>query len=102
MATYFDCNQLDVLDVRKTSEFNAEHLVCADNFPLDFINQKMNQLDRNKKYYLYCNTGFRSVIAASILKARGYSDVVNIPGGWEELVETSIPRTEFVEQITEL
>ena len=102
MATYFDCNQLDVLDVRKTSEFNAEHLVCADNFPLDFINRSMNQLDRDKKYYLYCNTGFRSVIAASILKSRGIDKVVNIPGGWEELVETTIPRTEFVEQITEL
>ena len=102
LATYFDCNQLHILDVRKASEFNTEHLVCANNFPLDFINKKMNQLDRNKKYYLYCGSGFRSVIAASILKSRGYEKVVNIPGGWEELVKTQIKRTEFVEQITEL
>ncbi len=102
LATSFDCNQLEMLDVRKESEFNAEHLVCASNFPLDFINQKMNELNRDKKYYLYCGSGFRSVIAASIMKSRGFQDVVNIPGGWEELVNTNIERTEYVEQITEL
>ncbi|MEO1261627.1 MAG: MBL fold metallo-hydrolase [Bacteroidota bacterium] len=102
LATYFDCKQLNMLDVRKASEFNAEHLVCADNFPLDFINRKMNELDREKKYHLYCNSGYRSVVAATILKSRGFLEIVNIPGGWQKLVETDLERTDYIEQITEL
>ena len=98
----FDGKNLQVLDVRKASEFNAEHLVGAENFPLDFINRNMGQLKRDGRYYLYCASGYRSVIAASILKARGYRDVVNVPGGYKELVNTGLERTEYREQITEL
>ncbi|MEL6656143.1 MAG: MBL fold metallo-hydrolase [Bacteroidota bacterium] len=90
------------LDLRRASEYNAEHLVGVKNFPLDFINANMNQLDRNEKYVLHCAGGYRSVIAASILKARGFEQVVNILGGYKALVETDLPRTEYVEQLTEL
>ena len=90
------------LDVRRASEFNAEHLVGVKNFPLDFINANMNELDRNERYVLHCAGGYRSVIAASILKARGFDQVVNILGGYKALVETDLPRTEYVEQLTEL
>ena len=90
------------LDVRRASEFNAEHLVGSKNFPLDFINRNMHQLDRRETYYLHCAGGYRSVIAASILKARGWDSVVNIRGGYKALIDTDLERTEYVEQITEL
>jgi glyoxylase-like metal-dependent hydrolase (beta-lactamase superfamily II)/rhodanese-related sulfurtransferase len=92
----------NALDVRRASEYNAEHIKGLTNFPLDFINAKMNQLDRNKKYYLHCAGGYRSMIAASILKARGFDKVVNVKGGYKALTETNLKRTEYVEQVTEL
>ncbi len=94
--------KMNLLDVRRASEFAAEHLIGATNFPLDFINRNMNQIDREKKYYLHCAGGYRSVIAASILKARGFEQIVNIKGGYKALVDTDLKRTEFVEQATEL
>lgn len=94
--------QPNLLDVRKSSEYNAEHIKGASNFPLDFINRNMSQLDRQQRYFLYCASGYRSVIAASILKARGFEEVVNISGGFKALSETALQRTDFVEQATEL
>ena len=93
---------LKILDVRKESEYNAEHLVGAENFPLDFINRNMNQINRDQKYYLHCVSGYRSLVAASILKSRGYHTVVNVKKGYEELSKLNLKRTEFKEQITEL
>ena len=102
LASQFDGKNLRVLDVRKTSEYNTEHILGATSFPLDFINRNMNDLKPENQYILYCATGYRSVIAGSILKARGISDVINVPGGFEQLSETSLKRTEFREQVTEL
>ncbi|MEZ4985868.1 MAG: rhodanese-like domain-containing protein [Saprospiraceae bacterium] len=102
MEAQFDGKNLQVLDVRKESEYKAEHLVGVTNFPLDFINRNMSKLDQNGTYHLYCASGYRSVVAASILKARGYDNMVNIPGGMKELLETKLPRTEYVCQNTEL
>ncbi len=93
---------LDLLDVRKASEFNTEHVVGAINFPLDFINKNMSQLDRDKKYYVHCAGGYRSVIAISILKTRGFENLVNISGGYKIMQETDLKRTEYKEQLTEL
>ena len=98
----FKRKKVNTLDVRKESEYGAEHIVGVENFPLDFINTKMNELDRDKKYYLHCISGFRSLIAASILKARGLHDVVNVKEGYDELSKLDLERTEFKEQITEL
>ena len=98
----FDGKNLNVLDVRKNSEYDAEHIVGAGNFPLDFINRNMSELDREKTYYLHCAGGYRSVIASSILKSRGFEDIVNIQGGYKALCAVNIKRTEYVEQSTEL
>ncbi len=97
-----DYKNMAILDTRKKSEYDAEHIVGSENFPLDFINQNMAEIDNNKKYYLYCASGYRSLIAASILRARGFNNLVNVTGGYKELVETPIERTEYVEQVTEL
>lgn len=94
--------KVNLLDVRKCSEYNAEHVVGAEKMSLDFINRELKDVDRNKKYYLYCRTGYRSLVAASIMKKEGYDQVVNIQGGMEDLLNTSLKFTEYVEQNTEL
>lgn len=88
--------EINILDVRKPSEWEAEHLESSQNFPLDYINSNMSEVDRNKKYYLHCRSGNRSTIASSILKARGFHNLVNVLAPYDDFVKTSIPRTEYV------
>ena len=95
-------HKINILDVRRESEFNSQHVVGALNFPLDFINKNMQMLDRDKQYFLHCMGGYRSMIAISILKARGFDKLVNVEGGFNTLMESDIPKTDFVEQSTEL
>ncbi|MDH5380314.1 MAG: MBL fold metallo-hydrolase [Cyclobacteriaceae bacterium] len=94
MAEIFD-DSLNVLDVRKKSEYDSEHVVGFEVFPLDLINKNMNQIDKTKHYYLHCQSGYRSMIAASILASRGY-EVTDIAGGFEALTKTSLECTEYV------
>lgn len=92
----------NLLDVRKESEFSSQHILGATNFPLDFINENINGLDKEATWYVHCAGGYRSMIATSILKANGYTHVVNIIGGFKALKETTLATTEFHEQITML
>lgn len=102
LAEQFDGENLNVLDARKESEYSAQHIVGATNFPLDFINRNMAQLNSDTKYYIHCAGGYRSLIAASILKSRGILDVVNVLGGFKALATTDLALTQFEEQVTEL
>ena len=85
-----------VLDVRRPTEFLAQHVEDATNFPLDYINHNMDRLDRNQTYYLYCLGGYRSMITASILKARGFHKLVDIEKGWRAIEASTIPKTDYV------
>ncbi len=85
-----------VLDVRKPTEFLSQHVINARNFPLDYVNSNMNRIDRDDKYYLYCLGGYRSMITASILRARGFQNLVNIEKGWRAIEESEVPKTEYV------
>jgi hydroxyacylglutathione hydrolase len=85
-----------VLDVRKPGEYQSEHIEDAQHFPLDYINQKMDKVDREKAYFLHCRSGYRSTIAASILKARGFENLVNIHGLFDDIIESKIPTTDYV------
>ena len=86
-----------VIDVRKESEYSAEHVEEAFNKPLDRINEWFKSIDTEKPFYLHCAGGYRSAIAASILKARGIHHFYEIEGGFKAIAETtSIPRTDFV------
>ena len=80
--------KVNVLDVRKKSEYMSEHIVDAENTPLDFINDSMAQLDKNKTYYVHCAGGYRSMIFVSILRARGYENLIDVKGGFKELKES--------------
>jgi hydroxyacylglutathione hydrolase len=92
-----------IMDVRKKSEFDSEHVVGAENAPLDYINESMLKVDRNKTYYVQCAGGYRSVIFISILKARGFENLVNIKGGFGSLKDSGeFELTHFVDQTTML
>jgi glyoxylase-like metal-dependent hydrolase (beta-lactamase superfamily II)/rhodanese-related sulfurtransferase len=102
-AKLFDTHiNINLLDARRESEYKSEHLVGADNFPLDFINRNMSMLDKRKTYYIHCAGGYRSLIMASILKSRGFENVINIIGGYKLLSETKLARTQHMEVNTEL
>ena len=75
-------DNIEILDVRKPGEYSNGHLDNALNFPLDFVNEEMNKVEKEKPYYVHCAGGYRSVIYISILKARGYDRLINVEGGW--------------------
>src|SRR5690606_2962751 len=87
----YPSNNTTILDVRKPGEFENQHLLAAQSFPLDFINENMGELDKEKPYYIHCAGGYRSAIAASILSARGFTKLTDIKGGFGALKETDIP-----------
>lgn len=89
--------ELNILDVRKKSEFLSEHIVEAENAPLDVINDSMSQIDRNKTYYVHCAGGYRSMIFVSILRARGFGNLVDVKGGFKSIKESNLFRiTDYV------
>lgn len=85
----------NVLDVRKPTEFLSQHMAGAHNYPLDYINNNMDKLDRHQTYHLHCLGGYRSMITASILKARGFENVIDVAGGWRAIEESNIPVTDY-------
>ncbi|WP_430412260.1 MBL fold metallo-hydrolase [Kordia sp.] len=95
-ANRFKKNTLNVLDVRKDGEYKAKHIESVQHFALDYIDKNMNEIDANKAYHIHCAGGYRSVIAASILKARGFHKVTDVAGGFGAIKKTDIPLTEFV------
>ncbi len=76
---------IQVLDVRKASEYNSEHLVGATNSPLDYVNDQMDNIDKDKTYYVHCASGYRSMIYSSIMNARGYERLVDVNGGFKAI-----------------
>lgn len=85
-----------ILDVRKPNEWEAEHIEDSENFALDFINQNMAMVNNNTPYTVHCRSGYRSTVACSILKARGFEKLVNIHGTFEDIADSSIKTTAFV------
>jgi rhodanese-related sulfurtransferase len=79
-----------LIDVRKPGEYDAGHLTEVPNIPLDFINERMGDFPRDASIVLHCAGGYRSMIAASILKARGYQNVKDVIGGFGALSKTTL------------
>jgi hydroxyacylglutathione hydrolase len=92
----FNSGNLNVVDVRKPGEYQAEHVQDAANIPLDYINENMEEWKSDQKYHVHCAGGYRSMIAVSILKSRGFHDVVDIQGGFKAISQTNIPTTDYV------
>jgi glyoxylase-like metal-dependent hydrolase (beta-lactamase superfamily II)/rhodanese-related sulfurtransferase len=87
---------IPIFDVRREGEFSAEHILSAHSTPLDFLNDFTSEFPKDKTFYLHCLGGYRSVIAASILKSRGMHNLIDIKGGYESIIETKIPLTKYV------
>jgi rhodanese-related sulfurtransferase len=85
-----------VFDVRKPGEYSAEHILDVPSTPLDFINDHLSEFPKEEKFYLHCAGGYRSMIAASILKARGYHNVIDVKGGFAAIKKTGIKTTNYV------
>lgn len=81
-----DGNECNLLDVRKPMEYEVGHVDIAKNMPLDYIYQNLEKLEREKTYYIHCQGGYRSMTASSILKARGFNNVIDIDGGYFTMV----------------
>lgn len=87
--------EIITLDVRKPGEYEAEHLDFTLSRPLDFIDEWMGEINLKATYYIHCAGGYRSMIAASILKSRGVENVIDIDGGYGAIKKTNLKRTDF-------
>lgn len=86
-----------VIDVRKKSEFDSEHVIDAKNMPLNEINQHLSEIPKDKSFVLHCAGGYRSMIAASILKQRGWTNFADVEGGFKDISNrTSVPKSDYV------
>ena len=97
MAAELEKGSYEVLDVRKIGEYESEHIQNVTNAPLDYINESMLKIDKNKKYFVHCAGGYRSMIFASILKARGYENLIDVKGGFKAIKDSErFKLSEFV------
>lgn len=88
LAGFMEKEKVNILDVRKKSEYLSEHIVEAENAPLDFINDSMAQIDKTKTYYVHCAGGYRSMIFNSILRARGFENLVDVKSGFKAIKDS--------------
>lgn len=80
--------QGEIIDVRKSSEYLSEHIVDVENAPLDFINESMLKIQKNKTYFVHCASGYRSMIFISTLRARGFDHLIDVQGGFKAIKES--------------
>lgn len=92
----FDKENSLVIDVRRSGEYNAEHVDGAKNIPLDYLNESLAEFPKDKDFIIHCGGGYRSMTAASILKARGWNIFREVEGGFDMIKNTKIPRTNVV------
>jgi hydroxyacylglutathione hydrolase len=91
-----NANKLPVFDVRKQGEWESSHLQMANHVCLSGINESLAEFPKEENFYVHCAGGYRSVIAASILKMRGYHNLIDIAGGFGAIKETKLPLTDEV------
>ena len=95
-ADRFNNKEDKVVDVRKETEYEAEHIEDAYSKPLAYINDWVKDINPNEHFYLHCAGGYRSMIAASILQARGFRNFTEIDGGFGAIAKTTISKSDFV------
>ncbi|WP_080060131.1 MBL fold metallo-hydrolase [Spirosoma aerolatum] len=97
LAERLEQGLIPVIDVRKPGEFTAEHIDGAKNVPLDYISEYMAEFPKNEPFYVHCAGGYRSMMAASILKSRGYDNVIDVAGGFGAIQKSGrINTTDYV------
>jgi rhodanese-related sulfurtransferase len=95
-AARFEPGKSMVIDVRKESEYEAEHVEDAYSKPLAYINDWTKDIQPDQHFFMHCAGGYRSMIAASILQARGYRNFTEVDGGFNAIAKTEVPRTNFI------
>lgn len=85
-----------IIDVRKKSEFDSEHVVGAINIPLNEINHHLAEIPKGKPFLLHCAGGYRSMIAAAMLKQRGWENFADVRGGFADIAKTNVAKTDYV------
>ncbi|WP_338648300.1 MBL fold metallo-hydrolase [Flavobacterium sp. KS-LB2] len=95
-ATEVKIGESKIIDVRKESEYEAEHVDEAYSKPLAYINEWIKDINPDEHFYMHCAGGYRSMMAASILQARGYRNFTEIEGGFGAIGKTDVPKTDFV------
>ncbi|WP_026812206.1 MBL fold metallo-hydrolase [Arenibacter certesii] len=96
LKTILSKEKAPVYDVRKETEYQSEHVLDAENTPLDYLNRYMAEFPKKEPFYVHCAGGYRSVIAASILKSRGIHNLIDIAGGFADIKKSGIPVTDYV------
>lgn len=96
LAEKYPADNLLLVDVRKKSEFDTEHVIGAVNMPLHLLNGHLAELPKDKMFVIHCAGGYRSIIAASILKQRGWDNFADVTGGYKEIAKTGIRRSDYV------
>ena len=87
---------ITVIDVRKPGEYASEHVIDAESIPLAELNAHLVEFPKDQTFYLHCQTGYRSLIAGSLLKARGYHNGIDVLGGFEAIKQTDTPVSDWV------
>ena len=85
-----------IFDVRKQSEYLSEHVLESNNIPLNDLNLHLSEFPKEEEFFLHCAGGYRSMIAASILKSKGFHNLIDIQGGYQALKQTEIPKSDYV------
>nr|WP_294896151.1 MBL fold metallo-hydrolase [uncultured Pedobacter sp.] len=97
LADIMSKETINLIDVRKGSEYQSEHVEEAINLPLDYINDSMAQIDKSKTYYVHCAGGYRSMIFNSTLRARGFDNLIDVAGGFKAIQDSGkLKLTTFV------
>lgn len=86
---------VEIYDIRREAEYHSEHLVDAQNKPLAYINDWIKDINPNQHFFIHCAGGYRSMIASSILLARGYRNFTEVIGGMGAIRRTGLPKSEF-------
>ncbi len=92
----YEINKNNIFDVRRKNEYLSEHLESVQNIPLSNLNDHLKQFPKDQTFFLHCAGGYRSMIASSILKSRGYHNLIDVRGGFNALSLTKIPKTAYV------
>lgn len=98
--TAYNKGEIPVYDVRRRSEFESEHVINAINIPLNELYARITEFPKDQPFILHCAGGYRSMIAASILKQYQFNAFKDVVGGYDSIKTTGVPRTKFVPQTT--
>ncbi len=96
LKTKIESENVPVFDVRKEGEYQSEHVKGSIHTPLDYLNDHLDAFPENETFYIHCAGGYRSAIAASILKSRGIHNLVDVTDGFAAIKEAGIPVTDYV------